>query len=58
MSEEYKRPDVIIIPEDKSKKGIVIEFKVAEKGDAESLQSVVKAALSQIDDRHYTDELL
>lgn len=51
------RPDVIIIPKDVSKKGVVIEFKVTDKNDEAALQDSVKEALGQIDRKNYADEL-
>ena len=54
----YGRYDVMIIPEDKSKLGIVIEFKKVNRHQNEDLKEAVNAALKQIDDRNYSQELL
>jgi len=51
------RPDIIIIPEDKSKKGVVMEFKIAEKEGSESLKQAVEAGLKQIEEKNYADGL-
>lgn len=51
----FGRYDVVLIPKDKSKLGIVLEFKVA-KPDL-SLQDSAQEALSQIHQKNYTTEL-
>ena len=51
-------PDVIIIPNDNTKKGVIIEFKVSENNDEESMSQAVEKALKQIDDKKYSDEFL
>lgn len=53
----YGRYDVMIIPKDKSKKGVVIEFKKASELKGESLDEALSSALRQIDDRKYDAEL-
>lgn len=53
----YGRYDVIIIPKDKSKNGVVIEFKKASALKGESLDEALSSALRQIDDRKYDAEL-
>lgn len=50
------RYDVMIIPKDLSKLGIVIEFKVAKAGE-KSLKKSAKDALKQIETKHYIQEL-
>jgi len=48
------RYDVAIIPKDKTKPGIVFEFKRKLKKDPTPLAEVAKGALEQIDERKYT----
>lgn len=50
----WGRYDIMIIPQDKSKPGIIIEFKTARK---ESLETTAQNALKQINDRQYETEL-
>lgn len=52
------RPDIIIIPEDKTKKGVIIEFKVVKNGNKEEFEKAAKAALKQIESLNYSDELI
>jgi hypothetical protein len=52
----HGRYDVMLIPKDKSKLGIVIEFKSV-KSEA-ALPEGVKIALQQIQDKHYRQQLL
>lgn len=52
------RPDVIIIPKDNTKKGVIIEFKVSESSDEEPMKAAVDNALEQIDEKQYSDELI
>jgi hypothetical protein len=52
----YGRYDIMIIPEDKSKLGFIIEFKKTRK--KESLEGAVKSALEQIENKKYETELL
>ena len=51
----YGRYDIMIIPNKKNKLGIIIEFKKAENN--ENLDSALKAALTQIEERKYQQEL-
>lgn len=53
----FGRYDVMIIPKDNSKKGIIIEFKKVDKYENETLETALEAALSQIQDRDYESEL-
>lgn len=53
----YGRYDIMIIPNDKSKKGIVIEFKKVNEYNKESLAEAVETALKQIDQKKYEAEL-
>jgi hypothetical protein len=52
----YGRYDIMIIPEEKTKLGFIIEFKKTRK--KETLESAVKSALEQIENRKYETELL
>ncbi|WP_372628922.1 PD-(D/E)XK nuclease domain-containing protein [Cohnella sp.] len=55
----YGRYDVMVIPRDKSKgqKGIIIEFKKADRYEEESLDEAVVSALRQIETKQYDAEL-
>jgi hypothetical protein len=50
------RCDVWLIPKDRSKPGIIIEFKVFEKEDKD-LETAAQLALAQIEERKYDTEL-
>ncbi|MBR3722262.1 MAG: AAA family ATPase, partial [Selenomonadaceae bacterium] len=50
----YGRFDIAIFPEDKSKNGVIMEFKVA--GSEAALAHTAETALSQIDDMEYMEE--
>ena len=52
------RPDVMIIPKDTTKKAVIIEFKVSEDKEEESMKAAVEAALDQIEETNYSDELI
>ena len=49
----YGRYDVMIIPKDISKLGIVIEFKKLDPDDEETLEETAEVALKQIKDKKY-----
>lgn len=49
------RADVLIIPKDKSKTGIIIEFKKSDSTD--SLMHSAETALKQIEEKRYAAEL-
>ena len=51
----YGRYDVLLIPHDKTKLGIVLEFKVADKDD--DIEAMANDALKKINERHYAAEL-
>lgn len=53
----YRRYDVLIIPKDKNKKGIIIEFKKASELKGETIEQALSAALKQIEERKYDAEL-
>ncbi len=48
------RYDILLIPTDKTKKGIILEFKKARK---EALETAAEKALRQISDKRYNQEL-
>ncbi|GAB6137993.1 AAA family ATPase [Halanaerobaculum tunisiense] len=54
----YGRYDVMIIPEDTAKLGIVIEFKKVNQYTNETLEEAVEKALEQIKEREYKQELI
>ncbi len=53
----YGRYDVMIIPKDHQKSGIIIEFKNVEIQTHETLEMAAKNALKQIEERQYETEL-
>jgi len=53
----YGRYDVMIIPKDKNKKGIIIEFKKVDKYENETINTALEAALKQIEEKKYETEL-
>lgn len=52
----YGRYDVMVIPRDLSKKGIIIEFKKVDED--EDLEAAAKNALKQIEEKQYRQELV
>jgi len=52
----YGRYDVMVIPRDLSKKGIIIEFKKVDED--EDLEAAAKSALKQIEEKQYRQELV
>jgi hypothetical protein len=54
----YGRYDVMVIPKDASKIGIIIEFKKVDEEDDEDLEKAVDAALQQVKDKDYKSELI
>jgi hypothetical protein len=54
----YGRYDIMIIPKDLTKTGYVIEFKTVDTDENETVDSAVKAALKQIDEKKYETELM
>ena len=54
----FGRYDVMLIPHDKEKNAIILEFKVFDKDEESDLNDTAQAALKQIDDRQYDTELL
>lgn len=53
----YGRYDVMIIPKDKSKLAVIIEFKKVNQRRKETLEIAVEAALNQIKDKKYAEEI-
>lgn len=51
------RYDVMLVPRDRSKLGIIIEFKKRSEYHKETLEQAVAAALKQIEDKKYEQEL-
>ncbi|MDP4146618.1 MAG: PD-(D/E)XK nuclease domain-containing protein [Bacillota bacterium] len=49
----YGRYDVMVVPRDVSKLGIIIEFKKLDPDDEENLEETAEAALKQIKDKRY-----
>ncbi|AVK51413.1 AAA family ATPase [Clostridium sp. MF28] len=54
----YGRYDVMIIPKDASKYGIVIEFKKIDEFLSDTIEEATKEALEQIENKKYAQELL
>lgn len=54
----YGRYDVMIIPKDISKTGIIIEFKKIDYFLDDTIEEATIAALKQIEDKKYSQELL
>ena len=54
----YGRYDVMVIPKDVNKPGIIIEFKRARKTNKKSIEKLIYEAKNQIEDKKYEIELL
>ncbi len=54
----FGRYDIMIIPKDKNKLGIVIEFKKVDKDENETLEKATEIALNQIKEKNYKQELI
>ncbi len=54
----FGRYDVMLEPKDKEKPAIIIEFKVQDEEDEESLADTVQAALKQIEEKQYEAALI
>jgi len=54
----YGRYDVMVIPKDKSKKGIIIELKTIDDYHGDTVEQTLESALEQIDEKQYAQELL
>lgn len=53
----YGRYDVMLIPKDLSRQGVILEFKKVNPHRRESLEDAVEAALRQIEEKNYEQEL-
>ena len=53
----YGRYDIMLVPVDRNKKGIVIEFKKVNGYKGETMEEACKAALQQISEKDYQSEL-
>lgn len=53
----YGRYDVMIIPNDRSKAGAVIEFKALDQDEKNTIESAAQDALKQIEEKGYETEL-
>jgi len=51
------RYDAVLIPEDRIKKGIILEFKKINARKKETREKAMEAALKQIEDKNYASEL-
>ena len=51
------RYDILLIPRDKSRRGIIFEFKKVNKFEKESMETAMERAKKQIIDRKYETEL-
>lgn len=54
----YGRYDVMLVPHDKHERAVILEFKVFDKEEEGSLKDTVAAALRQIEEKRYEEELL
>jgi hypothetical protein len=54
----YGRYDVMVIPRDTSRAGIIIEFKSVDPEEVKDLEQVAQLALHQIEAQEYQQELL
>ena len=54
----FGRYDVLLEPLNKEDQGIILEFKVYDSEEEKDLQDTVRAALQQIEDKKYSQQLL
>ena len=54
----YGRYDVMVIPKDISKPGIIIEFKRARRTNKKTIEQLIEEAKTQIEEKKYETELL
>ncbi len=54
----YGRYDVMLEPKDKTKKAFILEFKIHEPEEEDSLRDTVDAALKQIEEKQYEASLI
>lgn len=55
---DFGRYDVMLIPKDRTRPAIVMEFKVFDGDEEQDLKDTVQAALKQIEEKQYDTELL
>jgi len=53
----WGRYDVMLIPKDRSKLGVILEFKKVQVRKKETLESAAQSALKQIEEKQYETEL-
>jgi hypothetical protein len=53
----FGRYDVMVIPKDPKELGIIMEFKKVDRFEKSTLEEAVVSALSQIETKHYAQEL-
>jgi hypothetical protein len=53
----YGRYDVMVIPNDRSRPAVVIEFKAVDQEEKETIESAAQDALNQLENRKYETEL-
>ena len=53
----FGRYDIMLEPHDKSKNSFIIEFKVADDFDDETIDATIESAKKQIEDKHYESNL-
>ncbi len=53
----FGRYDVMIEPKDKNKDAVILEFKIHDSEDEETLKETVEAALKQIEEKQYAAQL-
>ena len=54
----YGRYDVVLLPLDKKDPAIVLEFKVHDHQEEKTLEDTARAALKQITEKKYDEEIL
>ena len=52
------RYDVMLEPKDKKEKAFILEFKTYDEEDEEGLKDTVQAALKQIEEKRYVENLI
>ena len=53
----YGRYDIMLEPKDKTKNSFIMEFKIAEDMEEESLEKLIEEAKKQIEEKKYEQEL-
>ena len=54
----FGRYDVVLVPREKGRDAVVMEFKVFDDSEESGLEDTVAAALRQIDEKNYDTQLL